>query len=189
MATPTVVYDACVLFPADLRDLLVQLATTDLMYARWTDEIHEEWIRGVLRSRPDLTRALLERVRALMDAHVEHCLVADYQVLIPALQLPDPNDRHVLAAAIRGRADAIITRNLKHFPAAVLGLHAIEALHPDEFLIRLLDTDAEAVCAAVKTCRQRKRKPPKTVEEHLADLVRQDLPKFVAQLRGFADRV
>ena len=186
---PTVLYDACVLFPADLRDLLMQLAMTKLFRARWTDEIHEEWIRGVMRSRPDLVRPQLERVRRLMDAHVEHCLITDYQDLIPTLQMPDPNDRHVLAAAIRGRADAIVTTNLKHFPPAVLRPHGVEAWRPDDFFVRLLDLNAPMVCAAVKTCRLRKRKPPRTTDEHLADLERQDLLQTVARLQAFADQI
>ena len=62
----TVLYDACVLYPAPLRDLLLRLALTDLYRARWSDAIHEEWIRAVLRNRPDLSRHQLERTRALM---------------------------------------------------------------------------------------------------------------------------
>jgi len=66
----TVVYDACILYPAPLRDLLMRLALTDLYRARWSDQIHEEWINAVLRNRPDLSRAQLERTRSLMNAHV-----------------------------------------------------------------------------------------------------------------------
>jgi hypothetical protein len=82
----TVVYDACVLYPAPLRDLLMRLALTDT---------------SVLRNRPDLSRAPLERTRSLMNAHVRDALVDGHQSLIPALELPDPDDRHVLAAAIQ----------------------------------------------------------------------------------------
>ena len=78
MATFAAVYDACVLYPAPLRDLLMHLALTDLFRARWTADIHEEWMRSVLRDRPDLSREKLERVRGLMDAHVRDCLVTGY---------------------------------------------------------------------------------------------------------------
>jgi hypothetical protein len=71
----TVLYDACVLYPAPLRDLLLRLALTDLSRARWSEAIHEEWIRAVLRNRPDLSRQQLERTRALMNAHVRDALV------------------------------------------------------------------------------------------------------------------
>jgi hypothetical protein len=101
----TALYDACVLYPAPIRDVLMHLALTDLYRARWTHTIHEEWIRAVLDNRHDLMRAQLDRTRDLMNAHARDALVENYEDLIPSLTLPDPNDRHVLAAAIRGRAD------------------------------------------------------------------------------------
>jgi hypothetical protein len=64
----TVIYDACVLYRAPLRDLLMRLALTDLYRARWSDQIHDEWISAVLRNRPDLSRQQLERTRSLMNA-------------------------------------------------------------------------------------------------------------------------
>ena len=105
METLTVLYDACVLYPAPLRDFLVHLAIGDTFYARWTDQIHEEWIRNVLANRPDLTKVQLERTRNLMNQHVRDCLVTGYEPLIATLDLPDPDDRHVLAAAIRTGAN------------------------------------------------------------------------------------
>lgn len=120
MATFTALYDACVLYPAPLRDLLMRLAMTDLFRARWTDQIHDEWIRNVLANRPDLTSEQLDRTRELMNAHVRDCLVTGYESLIDSLVLPDPDDRHVLAAAIRTRASVIVTFNLSDFPEATL---------------------------------------------------------------------
>jgi hypothetical protein len=95
----TALYDACVLYPAPIRDVLMHLALTDLYRARWTNQIHEEWIRSVLINRPDLTRAQLERTRDLMNAHARDALIENFEDLIPSLSLPDPDDRHVLAAA------------------------------------------------------------------------------------------
>jgi hypothetical protein len=95
----SVIYDACVLYPAPLRDLLMQLALTDLFKARWTDQIHEEWIQALLRWEK-YDRIILERTRELMDASVRDAKVSGYEELIEALVLPDPDDRHVLAAAI-----------------------------------------------------------------------------------------
>jgi hypothetical protein len=89
---PIIVFDACVLYPAPLRDLLMWLATAGLFRARWSEEIHAEWMRNVLADRPDLQRAQLERTRALMDAHVEGSLVTGYAPLIETLELPDPQD-------------------------------------------------------------------------------------------------
>jgi hypothetical protein len=116
MSSYTALLDANVLYPAPLRDLLLQLAVTDLFKARWTADIHREWIESLLKGRPDLQRTMLERTRDLMDSHTRDCLVSGYQDLIPSLRLPDPNDRHVLAAAIVGRCDVIVTQNTKDFP-------------------------------------------------------------------------
>src|SRR3954453_1695815 len=95
-------------------------------------------MRALLRNRPDLSRQKLERTRRLMDSHAADALVTGYEDLIPGLQLPDPDDRHVLAAAIRGRADVIVTANLRDFPAEHIASFGIEAQHPDEFIRTLL---------------------------------------------------
>ncbi len=189
MAHFTAVYDACVLYPAPLRSLLMYLALTDLFRARWTDAIHEEWMRNVVRDYPDLTRAKAERVRDLMNAHVRDCLVTGYEELIPALTLPDPDDRHVLAAAIRAGAAVIVTANLADFPADVLAGYGIEAQHPDEFVAHMLDLAPAAVCGAAKKQRESLKNPPKTVDEYLESLERQGLPQTVAALRAFAELI
>jgi len=88
-------FDACVLYPAPLRDLLMHLAVTDLFRARWSNEIHEEWIRNLLKNRPSITLEKLERTRSLMNNSAGDCLVEGYESLIPGLTLPDPDDRHV----------------------------------------------------------------------------------------------
>ena len=150
MATLTALYDACVLYPAPLRDLLVRLAGTGLFRARWTQAIHEEWIRNLLADRADLTRERLERTRDLMNTHIFDCLVTDYEDIIPSIKIPDEDDRHVVAAAIRGGADIIVTFNLKDFPASVLLQYSIEAQHPDVFVQRLLDLNETVVCAAIR---------------------------------------
>jgi predicted nucleic acid-binding protein len=185
----TVLYDACVLYPAPLRDLLMHLALTGLFRAKWTDEIHEEWIRNVLRDRPDLRREQLERTRDLMNAHVQDALVTGYADLVPTLTLPDPDDRHVLAAAIRAEADAIITFNLKHFPEEVTAKHGIELLHPDDFIAQLLDFAAPAVCAAARRHRQSLKSPPKSVGEYLATWERQGLTQTAAAFRRLAELI
>ncbi len=125
MGRLTALLDACVLYPAPLRDLLMHLAVADLFRATWTEEIHNEWIRSVLADRPDLSRRQLERTRDLMDVHVRDCLVTGHEHLIPKLSLPDPDDRHVLAAAITCGADVIVTFNLADFPIDALAPHRI----------------------------------------------------------------
>lgn len=183
----TAVYDANVLYSAPLRDLFIRLAQAGLILPRWTNEIHEEWIRNVVQDYHTITREKAERVRDLMNAHVRECLVTGYEELTESLSLPDPDDRHVLAAAIRANAEVIVTFNLKDFPAGVLASHNIEALHPDEFLMSLFDAAPGPVCAAVKRQREGLRNPPKTAEELLATLESQGLVQTVIRLRQFVE--
>jgi hypothetical protein len=82
VASFTVVYDACVLYPASVRDLVVELARTGLLRAKWTDRIHAEWINAVIRDRPELDRARLERAAQLMNAGVLDCLVTGFEPLV-----------------------------------------------------------------------------------------------------------
>ncbi|HEY7086693.1 MAG TPA: PIN domain-containing protein [Tepidisphaeraceae bacterium] len=187
MTSFTVIYDANVLYPAPLRDLLMWVALQDVVLARWTEEIHEEWIRSVLRERPDLKRDQLERTRDMMNAHVRDCLVTGYQDLITGLTLPDPNDRHVLAAAIKAGASVIVTYNLKHFPAELLDPFGIEAQHPDEFLVYQFDLNKAAICNAVRLQRATLKNPPKSVQELLDTFASLQLPTIVERLRQFQD--
>lgn len=187
--TLTAVLDACVLYPAPLRDLLMELALKDLFRARWTAEIHEEWIRNLLAQRPDLARDKLEHTRDLMDSHVRDGLVTGHMPLIEALVLPDPDDRHVLAAAIRCDADVIVTKNLKDFPPDVLADYGIEPLHPDEFVMELLTTHEGMVCSALKTIRDRLKNPPRTPGEYLSTLEQQELIETVVRLQGLIDLI
>src|SRR5712692_2845699 len=104
-------------------------------------------MRNVLQNNPRLSAERLARTRTLMNEAVRDCLVTGYEDLIASLSLPDPDDRHVLAAAIRANADVIITYNLTDFPAETLARFDIEALHPDDFLVCLLDLAPGVVCA------------------------------------------
>jgi hypothetical protein len=186
MASFTVIYDACVLYPAPLRDFLMRLARTELFRARWTATIHNEWMAAVLADRSDLTRAQLEHTRDSMKRSVLDCLVVGYESLIPGLTLPDPNDRHVLAAAILAGAEVIVTFNLKDFPPAALEHYGIEAQHPDEFVTHLFDLAPEDVCAAAREQRLSLKKPPKTIAEYLDTLERQQLPETRMCLQRYA---
>lgn len=182
----TAVYDANILYPAPLRDLFIRLAQAGLVRAKWTATIHDEWMRNVLKRNPALSPDRLTRTRTLMDEAVRDCLVTGYEELINSLTLPDPDDRHVLATAIRANADVIVTFNLKDFPEKAVFCHGIEAMHPDDFLVELLNLASDAVCAAVNQQREGLRNPPKTIDELLAALEAQGLPQTVARLRKFS---
>jgi len=113
-------------------------------------------------------------------------LVDGYQPLIPALELPDPDDRHVLAAAIKSGADLIITFNLDDFPDHALASYGLGACHPDSFLVDQLNLDAERVCTAMRQHRASLKNPPKTVEEYLVTLEEQGLSRFSQAVRHYA---
>ena len=157
------------------------------MQARWTETIHDEWIRNVLKDNPRLSAERLARTRTLMNEAVRDCLVTGHEDLIASLPLPDPDDRHVLAAAIRAGAAVIVTFNLKDFPPETLARFDIEAQHPDDFVVSLLDQAPGMVCAAFKRQRESLRSPPKTAQELLATLESQGLTQSVSRLREFID--
>lgn len=184
MSDRAVVYDACVLYPAPLRSFLMYLALSGLYRARWTDEIHEEWIRSAIRDYPGFTREQAERIRGLMNAHVLDSLVTDYEDIVPTLTLPDANDRHVLAAAIHARAEVIVTFNLRDFPAEDVAPLGVAAVHPDAFIIGLFEQSPERVCLAAQRQRSSLKNPPLSVEQYLAALERQGLSETVARLRS-----
>jgi predicted nucleic acid-binding protein len=181
-----VIYDACVLYPAPLRDFLLRLALTELFAARWSNEIHDEWIGNVLQKRPELERKL-ERTRALMDQAIPDALVTGHQALVSCLQLPDSDDRHVLAAAIRCGAQAIITFNLKDFPTETLATYGMEAIDPDDFVVQQFDLHQNRVLQAAKNHRASLQSPPKSVDEYLDTLASQGLVKTVSYLSTFGD--
>jgi hypothetical protein len=144
-------------------------------------------MRNFLEDTPQLSAERLARTRTLMDDAVRDCLVTGYEEWIESLSLPDPDDGHVLAAAIHAGADVIVTCNLKDVPAEALARFGIEAQHPDDFLVHLLDEAPGVVCAAVKQRRESLRNPPKTAEELLATLENHGLTQAVARLRRFID--
>ena len=183
MATIGAFFDANVLYPSGLRNFLMHLALTGIFRAHWSAEVHDEWIRNLLKNRPDITRDKLERTRRLMDQAAPDALVTGYESLIDSLELPDRDDRHVMAAAIRGGASVIVTLNLSDFPNAALAEFGIEAQHPDDFVLSLTETFPEFVLEAARTHRASLRNPSKTRDEYLAELNTQELCRSAAALR------
>ena len=119
-----------------------------------------------------------------MNEAIPDVLVQEYQSLISGLKLPDPDDRHVLAAAIRSGAQVIVTKNLKDFPASALERYDIAAQDPDEFVTHMIDLAPAAVVRVVTELASSRRKPPSTVEMILDRLAEQDLPQSIALLRN-----
>ena len=182
--TFTVVYDANVLYPNTLRDLLIRIAQSGTVQAKWTNAILDEMSRALRRNRPEIPEEKLERLRELMNRAVRDCLVAGYEPLIEGLKLPDPDDRHVLAAAIKAGAQVIVTRNLKDFPESDLGPWNVEAKSPDAFVLDQVHINVRAVAASVRQIADSRTNPPEAVEDVLAQLERDGLVESVAALRA-----
>lgn len=179
----TAILDACVLYPAPVRDLLLSLAQAGLYHARWSDDIHDEWTRNLLRDRSDLTHDQIMRTRDVMNTSIPDSIVSNYGALINMISLPDPTDRHVLAAAIAGHADAIVTFNLKDFPRDVLHSYNIEAQHPDDFVLNQLELNEIAALSAIRRMRARLRNPPRTASELIERFSLSGLPQTAVRLR------
>ncbi|MEQ7008342.1 PIN domain-containing protein [Actinopolymorpha sp. B17G11] len=177
-----VVYDADVLYKSSVRDLLIRIAESGLIQAKWTHAILDETFDSIRKNRPDLNPDQLARTRELMLRGVRDCLVLDYEPLIEAVSLPDPNDRHVLAAAIKARAQVIVTFNLRDFPAPALSRWNVEAIHPDNFVLDQIDLEKGVVYGAVQQMADAWADGT-TVDEVLASLERDGLVESVAALR------
>ncbi|MEY8689645.1 MAG: PIN domain-containing protein [Leptothrix sp. (in: b-proteobacteria)] len=179
----TAVLDANVLHSYPLTALLLELAEARLYRPAWSQDIHTEWQRSVLRARPDVDASMLERRRTAMDTALPDACVSGYSRLIDALTLPDPDDRHVLAAAIRAKAEVIVTFNERDFPADTLAGFDITAQHPDVFLCHLIDLSPATVRARIEAMLRNWRKPPNTPEDFISVLERAGLPESAAALR------
>lgn len=146
-ATYSVVLDANVLYPIAVLDLILSLADTNLFHAKWSDSIEAEATRNLAEKRPALADKIPGRFAAMRGA-IPDCIIGHFDHITDKLRLPDPDDRHVLAAAIAGHADAIVTFNLKDFPTDYVRQFGIEVLHPDDFVMNQV-----ACLAAIKAMR------------------------------------
>lgn len=180
-----VILDACVLYPARLRDLLMHLGIAGLYQPKWSRCIQDEWRRNLIANRPEILPEALQNTVKMMNSALPDANVTGYKGLINDLDLPDPNDRHVLAAAIRAKAEIIVTLNHKDFPPEVLRPFEIETLHPDAFISDLFDLNHALTLEAVRRQRQSLKRPPMTVDEFLEMLLKQGLPMTVKELAHY----
>lgn len=178
-----VVYDACVLHPAPLRDLLLRLAESGVVRAKWTDEILDEVFVSISERRPDLSADRLARTRKMMCEAIEDCLVTGHQGLADQVHLPDEGDRHVVAAAIRSGAQAIITSNLRDFPSHALEPLEMAAIHPDAFVLDLIDLAPGLVMRVIQEQTNALKNPPRTIAEVLDMLEQCGLVRVAAEIR------
>ena len=189
MQNPVVFIDANVLYAAALRDLLIELAVAKDLTVRWSEAVHQEWTAALAKSRPDLKPERIQRTLALLAAALPDASVADYDDLVPALQLPDPDDRHVLAAAIKGQCQVILTFNLADFPAEALAPHNLVAMHPDTFLSALSATNPAPLISAAARVRARLTRPPMSPADYLLALRQGSLPATAQAIAPFQDQI
>ncbi len=182
ISTFTALIDANVFFGVRLRSLMLFLAQTKVYRARWTDEITNEWTSNLLTKRSDLTLVDLQPTVDAMNSAIPDCRVTGYEQLINGLSLPDPNDRHVLAAAIRTRANVIVTFNLNDFPTDELAEYGIEAIHPDQFLVDCYTLASDIFLAAVKSDLEHYIDPPIDFADYMQSIEAAGCPDTAAVL-------
>lgn len=186
----TVVIDACVFYSMLQSDALMSLCTRGLFAAKWSVRIENEWIRALSEKRPNEIDKINRR-RDTMRKVVPDWEVPETAVtrLEPCLKLPDPGDTHVLAAAIAGHADCIVTANLKDFPSELIDPYGIEIVDPDRFIINQWDLDPIQAIAAFKSMRARWKRPETSPEDFAVAFDRVGLLASAQRLREVAELI
>lgn len=159
--------DANVLHPAFLRGAMLWFASERLLRPVWSAGVLEEWRRSLKRRHTDLDDTKVDQLQQLMLEHFPDAMVEGYEPFIEALELPDPDDRHVLAAAIVGKCHGIITANTKHFPDNAVRPHQLEIVHPDDFIVNIIDIDETKALTACRNHRAAMTKSAPTQDEYL----------------------
>ncbi len=181
---PVAVYDACVLYPFHLRNLLIQCAAERLVEARWSDDIHDEWIRNLLAKEAGVTSERLNLTRERMEKALPGASVSDYRQYIDGIALRDPDDRHVVAAGIAAGASVIVTWNVRDFPKKELARHGLAKVDPDTFLMELYAAAQDPLVAATANARRNLSKSGLGAQEFIEALKRQKLERFAGVMMG-----
>ncbi len=179
--TVAVVLDTCALYPLHLRHTLLRLGERKLYDPRWSRDITMELGRTLAR-KAKVSQPSIERLFARMRDTFPEARVSDYRELIPAMTCHE-KDRHVLAAAVRSKAVAIVTFNLRDFPAENTEPHGVGVFHPDEFLLRLLEQRRMDVLDELQRQAASNRRDPRTLPALLDALARAQVPLFADQVR------
>lgn len=184
MASFGAVLDACVLVPVALSDTLLRLAEHELFRPVWSQKILQETRDAILLVHPDMDPSRAEARLHAMDEAFSDASVTGWEAMADGLTMPDPEDRHVVAAAIRGRAELIVTANIGDFPSDILEPLGLHALSPDDFLLDQLDLAPGITKRALEEQAAATRRPPLTVSDVLDALDRAGVPQFAAAARG-----
>jgi predicted nucleic acid-binding protein len=179
--------DANVLYASVLRNLLIRLALADVLELRWSSQVQQEWVRNLLDHQPTLDASRLKRTCALMEHTLPGACVSGYETRLLDLILPDPDDLHVLAAALHGRASYLLTFNLRDFPAAVLAPLGLQALHPDVWLHTCLQQHPAELLKVLAELSADLKQPPLSVRQVAQALEQSGLPVSCAALLALLD--
>jgi predicted nucleic acid-binding protein len=186
----TAFLDACALYPILIADALIHLSTAGMFAAKWSREIEREWMDNLARDKPELAGKLVLRRDAMRAATPDwEVREISWRPIVQSIRLPDPGDAHVLAAAVAGHADCIVTQNLKDFPDHALLPFDIEVIHPDDFFSLQLDLDAVNALSAFKRMRSGKTNPTYSTDEFIARFEKNQLPQTAAKLREAIDLI
>lgn len=177
------VCDACVLYPFHQRNILIQASVDGLFDARWTDDIHDEWMRNLIANIPAIPLERLQRTRHLMELALPEARVVDFHRHIDSVTLPDPDDRHVAAAAIEANASHILTWNLRDFPVNALKKHGLVRGTPDAFLASLYDQAPDLVVGSLANARRNLSKSGVSAQDFLALLTAQRLTRLEKRVK------
>lgn len=177
------IFDACILYPFHLRNVVVQAAVDRLVEARWTDEIHDEWIRNLAADAPTIPIERLQITRRLMNEALPEATISGYEDHIPTVSLPDPDDRHVAAAAIAAGASVILTWNLRDFPAVEMKKHGLCRQTPDAFLADLYDKVPDLMVSSLANARRNLNKTRVSASDFIDILTNQRLAGLTTRLK------
>lgn len=177
----TATLDANVLYPFGTRDVLLSLAEAGLYRPQWSQDIMDEWSSHLIRAKPQHKDRILRTISEMQKAFPE-AMVEGYRDLIDAIKLPDPKDRHVLAAAIKGGSNVVVTNNLKDFPDSILADYDIEVRSADDFALNTFQLYEADALVAIRTMRNDYDNPPMTADELLKSFVSNGLVSFAAEL-------
>lgn len=181
MAPSRVVIDACVLYDAAVRDLLLRFGMPSLIEPIWSARILDECFTALGRNRPDLMPEQLAALRVAMSRAFPR---AEFTTTPTSIALPDDDDVHVVGTALSAGAPLICTYNLTDFPADVLNGVELRAEHPDAVALAALEADPNAVMNALAGHVRALRRPPTTLDRLLATLEARGLTRFVAATRN-----
>lgn len=187
MSRQRVVLDANVLYGNLTRDLLLSLFSEGLYEAKWTSDIMDEWVGHLLDNQPNVTPEKNRRTVLLMHQIRPSPLVENHQQYIHRINLPDKDDRHVVAAAVASGARKILTWNLRDFPEQILSMFGIVAESPDKFLAALVIEQPFEVVVVLRRMRERFKKPPMSVDHFFESLKKHRLHHTAEQLERFRD--